>query len=241
MAMSIKERNELVLANLGLIKKITTKYVGCSDSCKWEDSFQDGIEKFLEIADRYDSDKAKLSTFIWPHIQNCITEKNSELPDFLRRNLIKINKTRKFLEMNSGCSVSDSEVAEYLGISEKKISKYEAQKNSCTTISLNPVSKQDDSELNLLNMEFDNPAKTPEENFMRKEEARILKAAWAELTDEEREILSYRTTYNTDLEKPLSLREVADLMGSNRTTIGEKEKKATAHLKAILLNQGLSA
>lgn len=241
MAMSIKEKNELVLANLGLIKTITTKYTRNKDFDNKEDSFQNGIVKFLEIIDRYDSNQAKLSTFIWSHIQNYITEQNSNIPASLRKNYRKIMRTREFLENDSGCSINDSELAAYLGTTEKKINKCISQVNEYTTISLNPVSNSDDSELDLLNMEFDNPAKTPEENFMKKEEAKLLRQAWNKLSEEERTILSYRTTYGTDLKEPLSLRQVADIMGSNRTTIGEKEKRATAHLKRILQNQGMCA
>lgn len=241
MAMSINERNEFILSNLGLINTITTKYAGQKDSEKWEDSFQNGVVKFLEIIDRYDEGKAKLSTFIWPHIQNCITEQNTDISATLRKNYRKIMKAREILENNSGCSINNSEVAAYLGTSEKKINDCISQVNSYTTVSLNPVSNSEDSELDLLNMEFDNPAKTPEENFMKKEETKLLRQAWKELTEEERTILSYRTTYGTTLEKPLSLRQIADLMGSNRTTIGEKEKRATAHLKKILQNQGMCA
>lgn len=241
MAMSIKEKNELVLANLGLIKKITAKYSGNKNSNNTEDSFQNGIVKFLEIIDRYDSNQAKLSTFIWSHIQNYIIKQNSNIPDSLRQKYNKIMRTREFLESDSGCSIKDSELATYLGISEKKIHKCISQINEYTTISLYSVSNSDDSEFDLLNMELDNPVKTPEENLMKKEEIKILRQTWNKLSEEERTILSYRTTYGTDLEEPLSLRQVADIMGSNRTTIGEKEKRAIAHLKRILQNQGLCA
>ncbi len=236
--MTINEKNELLLANLGLIKTIVTKYAHAgNDSEKWEDSFQDAVVEFLEKIDRYDASKGTLSTFIWPHLQNCIIEKNSRTPAHLRKVTKKIRDYREYLESESNGSVEESSVAEALGLSLEKMNDYLREEKSCNPESL----YYETGNVKLSCQEIEFPEGSPEENLIRKEEVKILQGAWNKLNEEEKTILSLRTTYGTNLEEPKTLRQVAEIMGSNRTTINQKEKKASAHLRRVLQNQGMCA
>lgn len=126
---------------------------------------------------------------------------------------------------------------EAAGISQKKMYEYLNIKRFCEPESM----YYESGDIKKSCKEIENSEDNPERDFIRKEEIKLFHEGWNNLSEEERTILSLRTTYGTDLEEPKSLRQVTEIMGSNRTTIGEKGKKALSHFRSILQDQGLCA
>jgi len=238
--LSIEERNELVLKNIGLIKKIAGQ---CNlHNADYEDLIQDGFEKFLTILEKYDSSKAALSTFAWPHITQHIYKNNINMPERLFKLSCRFQKVVEELTAVLNREPTNEEIAHYLGYADVKYDKYRNKINSYNSVSLDKEYDNDDDEAsNLYEVDLGLSGATPEEIFFRKEEEALIREAWNELDESEREILSYRTTYNTKQKKPLSLRQIGELTGNCRTTISSKEKQATEHLRRLLEKRGLCA
>lgn len=93
----------------------------CADAEKAWDALTDAQKEMVEGEeadpdyfgrDTGDTSKGcKLSTFIWPHLQNCIIEKNSKVPTHVRKITKKIEFLRENLESESDVLVDDSELA----------------------------------------------------------------------------------------------------------------------------------
>ncbi|MCQ2591322.1 MAG: sigma-70 family RNA polymerase sigma factor [Treponema sp.] len=239
MSMSINERNEFVLNNAGLIKKIASNYKYLNSD--YEDLIQDATEKFLEIANKYDEKTGcKVSTFIWPYIREYLFEQNSSINSSLRKKASNIEKAKAMLEQENNRPATNKEIANFLGYSAKKMDAYTNQIMQHKNLSLDySYNDNDDDSFSLLDTSL--YAEESDKDLLRKENIKLIQNAWAKLSSEEQEILSYRTGYKTNLEKPLSLRQVAERMNSNRTTIGYKEKTAVIHLKQLLMEEGFCA
>lgn len=237
MNMSISERNILILENLEVIKMIARN---CKiNNIDMEDIFQDAFEISIRVIDKYDPSKGTLVNFLWPHIKQHILHNNILAPEKLRKLSKKISVVEEILCTELKRNPSNKEIAAYLGMNINNFDKNRIKICSFERVSLDKSFS--DSDGNLYDIDLGYSDLTPEEYAMAENDKDIIHSAWEELTEEEREVLSYRTTYGTTLEKPMSLRQLEGVLSVSRTTIGLKEKNAAQKLRHILEEYGFCA
>lgn len=80
-----KSLDKLIQVNIGIIKKIATKYNGINRELEFDDLFQSGVLGFIKAAQKYDSNnekKAKFITYaihyIGRYIHSCVNGNNTK-------------------------------------------------------------------------------------------------------------------------------------------------------------------
>ncbi len=128
----IEAQNELILNNMGLINSLAKRYV--SQSVRIEDLVQEGIFGLIRAAKykKFDPKRAKFITFAGSVIKRSMIEsiyvdKLVFQPTRGRGIMNKVKKASRKLTSELGRSPSPGEVAEFMGISEKKVLKILSQ------------------------------------------------------------------------------------------------------------------
>lgn len=241
--MTNKERNDLVLQNYGLIVSTAKKIRLCD--VELSDLINDGVVKFLEKAEYYNPTYGtKISTFIVPYLKQEMYGNNISIPERLFKISCKINKIIEELALEGELNPSDEDIAYYLGTNVSNVKKYLQKLEQFNALSLDTPFESDSysDDYTLYDTDLSDASDClPDEECLKKAEKEIIKKAFRKLSKEEQEIISFRTTYGTNLSFPLSLREIAIKKNSNRTTIGQREKAAFNHLKKILESEGIYA
>lgn len=209
--------NDLINENMGLIKKIASKFYG-SDK---EDLIQVGVIGLLNAYKNYKNmGEAKFSTYAYPYIFGKMYEYVNENRNIkVSKNLLKIyklvEKTKYYLAEKTGKIPSYEDVALYLELDVNLV--FEAVNSSQAMISL-------DDEANELNLHEVIPDR--EVNVDLKID---LDNSFKVLNSSEREIIKSR--YYEDLTQS----EVARKLNMTQVMVSRYEKKGLEKMRAQLM------
>lgn len=233
----IKARDKIVLSNFGLIEKIT--YECNIPNVSIEDKFFAGVEGFLKTVQSYDYNKCPfLSSYIWFPVKYHIFKKLlGDMPITLYKNSTKIMKARAELENDLDREPKTSELAEYLGIEEKKLVKQLQKISEYETISIDGFTENEsDSRKDLSDYVSANsmPPKSFEDEIIERETAQSIKKALLRLSDEDRELIYLSTGYGNSNGKKLTLRTIGNMKGVSHQTIAYRYAQAKKHFVKLL-------
>ncbi len=210
--------NELINENMGLIKKIASKFYG-SDK---EDLIQVGVIGLLLAYRNYKEVKgAKFSTYAYPYIFGKMYEYVNENKNIkVSKNLLKIyklvEKTKYDIASKTGIIPTYEEVALFLELDPSLV--FEAVNSAQAIISL-------DDEANELNLHEVIPDNKNVNIDLKMDLANSFKV----LNDEEKEII--RSRYYEDLTQS----EVAKKLNMTQVMVSRYEKKSLEKMRAQMI------
>lgn len=238
-------RNNLLVNNLPLVRKIASKYNNASTgSLVYEDLVSEGVLGLMKAIDRFKKEYGyEFSTYAYYWIKQSITRAiadkalNVRLPVHLHETLNKINKFEREFWKQGG----EPEVEKIAKLCDLSVEKYyelkivEASFRKQT--SLNTPLKEDSQEDILMMLEqksslwftggldeFD-PVQVSNYHALKNELEILLKY----LTEREEQVIRLR--YGVDGNEPKTLEEIGDMMNVTRERIRQIQAKAIVKLR----------
>lgn len=234
----IESKNKLISCNLRLVVMCAKKYLNVANSFSLDDLIQEGNMGLIRAVDTFDPDKGRFTTYAINWINQSISRAIYNKSHMIRIPIHNAEKGRKYakasmeLKNKYGCEPSLSEVAEYLGVSEKEATIHYTY--NLPVLSLNePIVEYEncfDNNFELMDIIRDDEYKQPEIRIeqiaLRKEIDKLLDT---KLTEKEKEIIYLRFGFYDG--KPCTLEEIGQMYHVSRERIRQIEAKAIKKLR----------
>lgn len=235
----IEAKNKLVSCNLRLVVMCAKKYLSLSNSFTLDDLIQEGNLGLMRAVDTFDPDKGRFTTYAINWINQSISRALYNKSRMIRVPVHSAEKGRKYAKANLelknkyGYEPSLSEVADYLGISEKDAATHCIYNQP--VLSLNEsIAERDhafDNDFELMDIISDDERKRPdvraEQVALREEIDKLLDT---KLTEKEREVVCLR--FGLYDGRPRTLEEVGQMYHVTRERIRQIEAHAMKKLRA---------
>jgi len=218
-------REQMIKGNLRLVVKIARDYEGLG--LPLLDLVNEGNIGLMKAVERFDSKKAKLSTYAACWIKQSIKRalanqtKTIRLPVHVVDKIARIRKTevrlREFLEREP----TDEELAEELGSTARRIRRY--REASQAPLPLDAQLDSGDSG-SVSEIVADEDAAAPFDRMLGNNDRDLLYEVMATLQERERKILAMR--FGLDDGKPRTLQNIGDHFGITRERIRQIQEEA---------------
>lgn len=230
-------REFLIKQYAPLVKYVAGKVaVGMPSNVEFDDLVGFGVFGLLDAIEKYDPDKnVKFKTYAVTRIRGSIFDELRSLdwvPRSVRQKTKEIEEAIVRLESRLGRTVSDSEIADSMGISEKEFHQTLYKISGTSIISLNDVwYSGDDSDSISIGDTIESPISMNPDVIVEKEEIkRVIVEAINELPEKEKMVLVLY--YYEDL----TLKEIGQVLNVTESRISQLHTKANLRLRAKLTN-----
>ena len=185
-------REKIILEYASLVKVVSGRlsmYLGYN--VEYEDLVSYGIFGLIDAIDKFDTSKAvKFETYASLRIRGAILDqirKMDWIPRTIRQKQKKIDAAIKEIELTSGHSASDEDVAKSLGITDDEYLDWQSQMKVTNVVSLNEYMEQGSEVPNdkAGSKHFDAPEDVVEESELKE----VLKNSLELLTEKERKVI----------------------------------------------------
>lgn len=238
-------RNDLLVNNLPLVRKIASKYINASTgSLVYDDLVSEGVLGLIKAIDRFKKEYGyEFSTYAYYWIKQSITRAiadkalNVRLPVHVHETLNKINKFEREYWKQDG-EPEAGKIAELCDLSIEKYYELKVVEASFRRqTSLNTPLKEDSQEDILMKLEQksslwfiegldrQDPVQVANFHALQNELEKLLKS----LTEREEKVLRLR--YGMDGDEPKTLEEIGEMMNVTRERIRQIQAKALRRLR----------
>lgn len=231
---SAKIREQIIIEYSPLVKLVAGRlsmYLG--RNVEYDDLVGYGVFGLIDAIDKFDFDKeVKFETYASLRIRGAILDhirKMDWIPRTVRQKQKKLEQAIREIELSTGGTPTDKQVAEALGISEKELNDWQSKININSLVSLNEYIEQG-SEIEMdavQNSHFEQPERVVE----REELKRILAEAFDSLTEKEKKVVSLYYY------EELTLKEISLVLEVSESRVSQLHTKALQKLRKRLGNQ----
>lgn len=229
-AKSPEIREKIILEYAPLVKLVAGRlsmYLGYS--VEFDDLVGYGIFGLIDAIDKFDMLKeVKFETYASLRIRGAILDqirKMDWIPRTIRQRQKKIDTVMKEIELNTGHTASDEQIALALGISDNEYLDWQSQMKITNVVSLNEYMDQgSDIPQNAPNnaqVRFD----SPEENIEKQELKKVLGTTLELLTEKERRVIELYYY------EELTLKEISNILEVSESRISQLHTKALQKMK----------
>ncbi len=225
--------DELVESNLSFVVKVASEYRNLG--VPFEDLLNEGNLGLIEAARRYDASKGtKFITYAIWWIRKSIFKALSErsrlvrVPSYQLKKVREIKETESSLRRSLGRKPNRAEISERLERSLNKID--QALQFNLREVSLDDkVGKERDKPI--ADFLVDDAASGIEDDLIRREDTDLVSEAMAQLSDQEKTVVSYR--FGLIGGAALTLKQVGEIMSISRERVRQIEVQAKHRLRKI--------
>ncbi len=221
-------REQLIIAYSQLVKLVAGRlsmYLG--HNVEYDDLVSYGIFGLIDAIDKFDAEKnVKFETYASLRIRGAILDqirKMDWIPRTVRQRQRKIEEAMKAVEMRTGKTASDEELAAELGLSGEELCNWQSQLKVTNVVSLNEFDEQgtepaiDASH----NQHFAQPEEVIEEAELKKTLAEALEL----LTEKERRVIELYYY------EELTLKEISKILEVSESRISQLHTKALLRMR----------
>ena len=221
-------RNQIILNNQGLCKKVAINYLPRCTSFTLHDLINEGNIGLMRAIEKYDSSKGMFSTYAVYYIQATITKAIDDKDRIIRIPVDKINLIRKYrylLDYN----YSSADACKELDVTQEKMSILLAAYNSLG--SLDELINSDNTEdIYLADIISDNNICVEDAALKKSLQTNMQEVInYFGLTQNEKTILS--KYYGFETGQKVSLKKIGNQLGLSTARIDQIEKKAVHKLR----------
>lgn len=221
-------REQLIIEYSQLVKLVAGRlsmYLGYN--VEYEDLVSYGVFGLIDAIDKFDMDKnVKFETYASLRIRGAILDqirKMDWIPRTVRQRQRKIDEAIKQVEMRTGKTASDEEIAKELGMSETELLSWQSQLKVTNVVSLNEFEEQGTEPIT--EIRYPMSFAQPEEAIAEEELKQTLIASLDLLTEKERRVIELY--YYEDL----TLKEISRILEVSESRVSQLHTKALVKMR----------
>ena len=224
-------REQIILEYAPLVKVVAGRlsmYLGYN--VEYDDLVSYGIFGLIDAIDKFDMDKeVKFETYASLRIRGAILDqirKMDWIPRTVRQKQKKIDEAVKRVEMQTGKTALDDEIAQELGVSSGELQEWQSQLKITNVVSLNEFIEQGKEPV----MDARNNSNyiQPEEQVQETELKEKLQEAMQQLTEKEKKVILLY--YYEDL----TLKEISKVLEVSESRVSQLHTKALLKMQKTM-------
>ncbi|MDE6887677.1 MAG: FliA/WhiG family RNA polymerase sigma factor [Eubacterium sp.] len=224
-------REQIILEYAPLVKVVAGRlsmYLGYN--VEYDDLVSYGIFGLIDAIDKFDMDKeVKFETYASLRIRGAILDqirKMDWIPRTVRQKQKKIDEAIKRVEMQTGKTALDEEVARELGVSGEELLEWQSQLKVTNVVSLNEFIEQGSEPV--MDARHNSHFIQPEEQVQETELKEKLQEAMEQLTEKEKKVILLY--YYEDL----TLKEISRVLEVSESRISQLHTKALSKMQKTM-------
>ena len=225
---SAEYRDELIVEYAQLVKLVAGRlnmYLGYN--VEYEDLVSYGIFGLIDAIDKFDRSKdVKFETYASLRIRGAILDqirKMDWIPRAVRQKQKKIDEAIKNIEMKTGKTALDEEIASELGVSEDEYLNWQSQLKVTNVVSLNEFVEQGTEPA--MDATKNSHFAQPEDVVAESELKEVLAQSLETLTEKERRVIELYYY------EELTLKEISSILEVSESRISQLHTRALAKMK----------
>lgn len=226
-------REQLIIAYAQLVKLVAGRlsmYLGYN--VEYEDLVSYGIFGLIDAIDKFNMEKnVKFETYASLRIRGAILDqirKMDWIPRTVRQRQRKIDEAIKNIEMRTGKTASDEDIAAELGVSEEELCNWQSQLKVTNVVSLNEFEEQGAGPEPVMDATHNSHFAQPEDVVEEAELKEKLAESLSLLTEKERKVIELY--YYEDL----TLKEISKVLDVSESRVSQLHTKALLKMRKKL-------
>lgn len=224
-------REQIILEYAPLVKVVAGRlsmYLGYN--VEYDDLVSYGIFGLIDAIDKFDMDKeVKFETYASLRIRGAILDqirKMDWIPRTVRQKQKKIDEAVKRIEMQTGKTAVDDEIAQELGVTGDELLEWQSQLKITNVVSLNEFIEQGTEPV--MDARNNSHFIQPEERVQEEELKEKLNEAMQQLTEKEKKVIMLY--YYEDL----TLKEISRVLEVSESRISQLHTKALSKMQKLM-------
>ena len=226
-------REKIILEYAPLVKLVAGRlsmYLGYN--VEYEDLVSYGIFGLIDAIDKYDMTKdVKFETYASLRIRGAILDqirKMDWIPRTVRQKQKKMDEAIRTVEVRTGRTASDEEIAQELGISEDEFLNWQSQMKVTNVVSLNEFEEQGTGPEPVMDATHNSHFIQPEEMVEQTELKEMLEKAMEQLTEKESKVI---LLYYYE---EMTLKEISRILEVSESRVSQLHTKALSKMQKTM-------